>query len=69
MLNKKRGGAALKIIEALISSKFPGLPKVTLPLVDVRDCALAHLNALKIEESANNRFILVKDSLWLTEIA
>ena len=39
-----------------------------MPLVDLRDVAEAHLNAIKIDEAANRRFILVKDCKWLKEI-
>jgi len=38
-------------------------------LVDVREVALAHLQAIKVPEARNKRFILVNTSLWFTEIA
>jgi nucleoside-diphosphate-sugar epimerase len=36
--------------------------------VDVRDVAHAHLQALKVPEAANKRFILCKESLFFKEI-
>ena len=38
-------------------------------LVEVRDVARAHLNALTIPEAANKRFLLVGEALWLHDIA
>jgi len=32
---------------------LPGLPQVWFPIVDVRDVAQAHLNAIKVPEARN----------------
>lgn len=45
------------------------MPKIMMPLVDVRDVAYAHLQAIKVEEAKNKRFILSKESLWFKEFA
>ena len=31
------------IVKKLILGKYPGVPKIMFPIVDVRECALAHL--------------------------
>lgn len=36
-----------------MAGKFPGMPKIMFPIVDVRDVALAHLNGIKIEAAKN----------------
>ena len=41
------------IISKLINNEYPGLPKTSLPVVDVREVAVAHLLALKKPEVAN----------------
>ena len=41
---------------------MPGLPKVNFPLVDVRDVAQAHLQAVKVPEARNQRFILTENT-------
>ena len=41
------------LVTDLINGKYPGLPKISMPVVDVRDCAEAHLLALKRPEVAN----------------
>ena len=44
--------------------ELPGLPKMQMPIVDVRDVAEAHLQGLLRPEAANKRFLLVADSVW-----
>jgi nucleoside-diphosphate-sugar epimerase len=57
------------LLISLINSKYPGLPRTSLPVVDVRECAVAHLEALKRPEAANKRFILANKSAWLKDLA
>ena len=38
-------------------------------LVDVREVALAHVQAIKVEEARNRRFILVNNSMWFGDMA
>jgi len=38
-------------------------------MVDIRDVSEMYLNALLDKEAANKRFVVVGESLWLTEIA
>lgn len=45
------------------------MPKVSLGIVDVRDVALAHLQAVKVPRAANKRVLLVESTLWFKEIA
>jgi dihydroflavonol-4-reductase len=47
-----------QIVEKLVTGKYPGMPKIMLPVVDVRECAQAHLNGIKFPEAKNKRFIL-----------
>ena len=42
-----------QVIMKLLSGKFPGMPKIMMPIVDVRNCAEAHLQALKVDEAKN----------------
>ena len=52
-----------------MGEKFPGMPKINFPIVDVRDVALAHLRAIEVEEAKNQRFILNSKGAWFVEIA
>lgn len=56
-------------IKMIMQGKIPFVPKVMLVLVDVRECALAHLRAIQVEEAKGKRFILGSSSLWIKEVA
>ena len=49
--------------------EFPGIPDMSMALVDVRDCAQAHLQALKVKEAAGKRFMLVENTYKMDELA
>jgi nucleoside-diphosphate-sugar epimerase len=58
-----------QVIKKIMTGEFPGMPKIMMPVVDVRDVALAHLQGLKVSQAANKRFCLSCDSLWFKEYA
>lgn len=41
------------LITNLMNGKYPGLPKISFPIVDVREVAKAHLEGLRRPEAAN----------------
>ena len=54
---------------AIMNASYPGMPKVCMGFVDVKDVALAHLRAIQIKEAAGLRFNLSSESLWYPEVA
>lgn len=52
-----------------MNGKYPGLPRVSFPIVDVREVAIAHLEGLKRSQAANQRFVLTNRSLWIKDLA
>lgn len=64
-----KDGSSAKILETMMTTKAPGLPKISVPIVDVVDCAQAFVRAAKVAEAANQRFIVVKEAIWLVELA
>ena len=56
------------IIKRLMTGAMPGIPKLAFPVVDVRDVANAHLQAILRPEAANQRFMLVADTVWFGDI-
>jgi nucleoside-diphosphate-sugar epimerase len=46
------------IIEQMIEGRMTGFPNVYIPIVDVRDVAAAHVEALTTEEAAGQRFLV-----------
>jgi len=57
------------IISQFLLGKMPGLPHSQIQIVDVRDVAQAHLNAINLPEAAGNRFMLVEGSYWFKDLS
>lgn len=47
-------------MKAFMMGAFPAYPKVSFPVVDVRNVAQAHLQAVKVPEARNQRFLLIE---------
>lgn len=62
------GFSSGELIKTVMEGALPGMPIIQVPLVDVRECAQAHLNAVKVAEARNQRFILCNRSVWFREI-
>lgn len=56
-------------MKMLMLGVLPALPKIMLPVVDVRDVAFAHLQAIKVPEAKNKRFILTQNTYWFKDLA
>ena len=64
-----KGFATGTLIDAFLMDKFPGgVPRNHNGVVDVRDCAMAHIRALEREDAHGKRFIVTCGSIWLKEI-
>ena len=61
--------ASITLIKMLMDGKYPGAPRLCLPVIDVRDVARAHLVAAETEGIDGGRYLLVAESLWLIDIA
>lgn len=62
-------GTSLRVVERVLSGKDPMQPRVSFPVVDVRDVALMHLRALQIPETAGRRYAAVSGLLWFRDMA
>ena len=67
-LTKQHVKASPRLLRDVISSANPGLPKLAMGVVDVRDVAIAHATAME-RPDASGRYLLVSDNLWYSEIA
>ena len=56
-------------IAKIMSRDIPGIPEMTMPSVDVRDVALAHINALLTPGLHGKRILINKVSIKMTELA
>ncbi len=48
---------------------MPGVPRIGLNVVDVRDVADLHIRAMEAPEAAGERFIAVSEFLWMSQVA
>ncbi|HFB54674.1 MAG TPA: NAD-dependent epimerase/dehydratase family protein [Hellea balneolensis] len=65
----KTYGTSLALIEQMFKGEFPRTPKACFPIVDVRDLANLHIEAMLVKKAAGRRLIGAGKSLWLREIA
>lgn len=69
LLSASSGEGSKEICQRLLNGKFPAIPDVSSPIVDVRDVATAHIAAMEKSEAAGNRYILSNRTLHFREIA
>lgn len=62
-------GTSAEIVQAFLGGKYPGAPRLTIPVVDVRDVARMHRLALETSSPSGGRYLAVADCLWLIEVA
>ena len=69
-LGNDLGGASTQIVSQLISGKFPMIPALSFPFIDVRDVAILHLKAMTTPEADGKRFIAAhSEPTWMFEVA
>jgi dihydroflavonol-4-reductase len=61
-------GTSAEIVRLFLRGAYPAVPRLSFPVVDVRDVAIAHVAALEVPEAAGQRFICAAESLWLKDI-
>jgi nucleoside-diphosphate-sugar epimerase len=60
---------SIGIIARMLAGKMPGVPRIGLEVVDVRDLADAHLRAMTVPEAAGERFLATGEFIWMRDIA
>jgi dihydroflavonol-4-reductase len=69
-LGNDLGGASTQIVSQLISGKFPMIPALSFPFIDVRDVAILHLKAMTTPDADGKRFIAAHSKpTWMYEVA
>lgn len=63
-----RTGTSLDVIQLIMKGTYPANPPANYPVVDVRDLADLHLNAMTAENSAGRRLIGAGDTLSMAEM-
>lgn len=59
---------SVRVIDRMLDG-MPGLPRVGLNIVDVRDVADLHVRAMTSADAAGERFIAVSESMWMADVA
>jgi dihydroflavonol-4-reductase len=62
-------GTSAEIVQAFLKGKYPGAPRLSIPIVDVRDVARMHRLAVETGSPSGGRYLAVADCLWLIEVA
>jgi nucleoside-diphosphate-sugar epimerase len=60
---------SVSIIGRMVSGAMPGIPRIGLEIVDVRDLADIHVRAMTVPEAAGQRFLATGEFTWMREIA
>ena len=69
-LGNDLGVASTQIVSQLISGKFPMIPALSFPFIDVRDVAILHLKAMTTPEADGKRFIAAhSEPTWMYQVA
>lgn len=63
-----RTGTSLDIIKLLLEGAYPAIPRVSFPVVDVRDLAELHVRAMLVPEAGGRRLIGAGETLSLAEV-
>lgn len=58
-----------RVLQAMLHGQPPALAKIALWIVDVRDLAAAHVNAMTAEGAGGERFLCTGELKWMPEVA
>jgi len=57
-----------EVIRGFLDGKYPGSPKLSFPVVDVRDVALMHRLALETGAPSGGRYMAVSEAAWFRDM-
>lgn len=60
---------SLSLVTACLDGSVPAVPPLAFGVVDVRDIARAHVEAMVRPEAAGERFLMSADELWFKDVA
>lgn len=60
---------SVQFIQRMLDGRLPRIPNVGLSIIDVRDLAVAHVDAMKAPGAAGQRLIINGDFMWMKDIA
>ena len=60
---------SVRIVQRMVSGSMPGVPRIGLEVVDVRDLADIHLRAMTAPAAAGERFLATGEFVWMREMS
>jgi len=60
---------SVQVIGKLLRREMPGIPRIGLEVVDVRDLVDIHLRAMTTQAAAGERFLATGELMWLSDMA
>ncbi|WP_433655379.1 NAD-dependent epimerase/dehydratase family protein [Nocardia sp. CA-128927] len=60
---------SVDIVSRMVSGKLPGVPRIGLEIVDVRDLADIHIRAMTEPAAAGERFLATGEFMWMRDMA
>lgn len=60
---------SVAIVQRMVAGRMPGVPRIGLEIVDVRDLADLHVRAMTAPEAAGERFLGTGEFVWMRELA
>ncbi len=60
---------SVSIVQRMVAGRMPGVPRIGLEVVDVRDLADLHVRAMTAPEAAGERFLGTGEFVWMREMA
>jgi len=61
-------GTSAEVIQMFMRGKYPGCPRLSFPVVDVRDIARMHRLALETQEPSGGRYMGVSGTAWFVDM-
>ncbi|MEZ5661128.1 MAG: aldehyde reductase [Burkholderiaceae bacterium] len=61
-------GSSADLIASCLRGKYPGSPRLSFPVVDVRDVAIAHRLALETSAPSGGRYLAVSGAVWFKDL-
>jgi dihydroflavonol-4-reductase len=62
-------GASADLVLMMLKGRYPGVPRMSFPVVDVRDVAKAHRLALETARPSGGRYLVASEPAWMIDIA
>lgn len=60
---------SVQIVQRMLTGRMPGTPRIGLEIVDVRDLAALHVDAMTAPAAAGERFLATGEFTWMREMA